>query len=89
MTNTLAPAPSEDVAPSKAGKAAKAWRAYRNGPNPAVPEDEFLKAHLPLVRSVIERIKALHPYQTPEIVAQSFSAGFAPYLDWIGAETGG
>ena len=61
MTNTLAPAPSEDVAPSKAGKAAKAWRAYRNGPNPTVPEDEFLKAHLPLVRSVIERIKASLP----------------------------
>jgi RNA polymerase sigma factor for flagellar operon FliA len=62
MTNTLAPAPSENAAaPSRATKATKAWRAYRNGPNAAVPEDEFLQAHLPLVRSVIERIKASLP----------------------------
>jgi len=47
------------------------------------------KTRSELFARVIERIKALHPYQTPEIVAQSFSAGFAPYLDWIGAETGG
>ncbi|HEX4118386.1 MAG TPA: divalent-cation tolerance protein CutA [Rhizomicrobium sp.] len=40
-----------------------------------------------LFSRVIERIKALHPYETPEIVAQNFSAGFQPYLDWIGAET--
>ena len=62
MTNTLAHAPSESAAaPVKATKAAKAWRAYSNGPTAGVPEDEFLKAHLPLVRSVIERIKASLP----------------------------
>jgi periplasmic divalent cation tolerance protein len=42
-----------------------------------------------LFSHVIERIKALHPYEMPEIVAQNFSAGFAPYLDWIKAETPG
>jgi len=45
------------------------------------------KTRSELFPRAIERIKALHPYETPEIVAQSFSAGFAPYLDWIGAET--
>ncbi len=45
------------------------------------------KTRSELFPRVIERIKALHPYETPEIVAQSFSAGFAPYLDWIETET--
>ena len=45
------------------------------------------KTRRKLFARVIERIKALHPYETPEIVAQNFTAGFAPYLDWIEAET--
>ena len=45
------------------------------------------KTRTELFVRVIERIKKLHPYETPEIVAQSFTAGFAPYLDWIEAET--
>ena len=45
------------------------------------------KTRADLFTLAIARIKALHPYETPEIVAQNFSAGFAPYLDWIGNET--
>ncbi len=47
------------------------------------------KTRSALFPRIIERIKALHPYETPEIVAQSLSAGFAPYLDWVEAETKG
>lgn len=36
----------------------------------------------------IARIKALHPYEVPEIVAQNFSTGFAPYLAWVAENTG-
>ncbi len=32
-------------------------------------------------------IRAHHPYELPEIVAVPLADGFAPYLDWIGAET--
>jgi RNA polymerase sigma factor for flagellar operon FliA len=39
----------------------QAWQAYRNGPAAAASEDEFLKAHLPLVARVIERMKASLP----------------------------
>ncbi len=39
----------------------QAWHAYRNGPTAATSEDEFLKAHLPLVKAVIERMKAALP----------------------------
>ena len=45
------------------------------------------KTRVHLFAGVIARIKALHPYETPEIVAQSFDAGFAPYLAWIETET--
>lgn len=47
------------------------------------------KTRSELFSLVIARIKALHPYETPEIAAQSFSASFAPYLDWIKTETKG
>jgi periplasmic divalent cation tolerance protein len=60
-----------------------------NGKMKHEPEVMLLaKTQSALFPRVIERIKALHPYETPEIVAQSFTAGFAPYLDWIAAETG-
>jgi periplasmic divalent cation tolerance protein len=47
------------------------------------------KTRAELYSRVIARIKALHPYETPEIVAQDFAAGFGPYLDWVGSETQG
>jgi periplasmic divalent cation tolerance protein len=36
---------------------------------------------------VEQAIRALHPYEVPEIVALPVVAGFAPYLRWIGDET--
>jgi len=33
------------------------------------------------------RVRALHPYEVPEIVALPVAAGFAPYLAWVAAET--
>jgi periplasmic divalent cation tolerance protein len=34
------------------------------------------------------RVRALHSYDTPAIVAWPIVAGDAAYLEWIGAETG-
>ena len=45
------------------------------------------KTRTDLFDRVIARIKALHPYEVPEIVAQEFAAGFLPYFDWIATET--
>jgi periplasmic divalent cation tolerance protein len=39
------------------------------------------------VAALIARVKALHPYQVPCIVAWPIAAGYQPYLDWISAET--
>jgi periplasmic divalent cation tolerance protein len=36
---------------------------------------------------VEQAIRALHPYEVPEIVAVAIDAGFEPYLRWIGDET--
>lgn len=37
----------------------------------------------------VERaIRAVHPYETPEIVETAISAGSAAYLEWIRTETG-
>jgi periplasmic divalent cation tolerance protein len=33
------------------------------------------------------RAKELHPYETPCIVALPLSAGYAPFLGWVGEET--
>ena len=34
-----------------------------------------------------QAIKALHPYELPEIIALPLSAGLPAYLDWIAQET--
>jgi periplasmic divalent cation tolerance protein len=34
-------------------------------------------------RRVEARIKALHPYELPEIISVGIDAGYAPYLSWI------
>jgi periplasmic divalent cation tolerance protein len=36
---------------------------------------------------VIRAIKAMHPYEVPEIIALPVIAGHAPYLDWVHEET--
>lgn len=53
-------------------------------------EPEVLLA-IKTVRSRYEelemRLKALHPYEVPEIIALPVLAGAAPYLAWLAAET--
>ena len=34
-------------------------------------------------------LKAIHPYDVPEILALPISAGLPSYLDWVAAETSG
>ena len=39
------------------------------------------------VDEIIDRIRSLHSYQCPCIVAWRLDGGNDPYLDWIGQET--
>lgn len=55
-----------------------------------VEEEEVLllcKTRLELFESrLIPAVRALHPYQVPEIIALPVQAGLKEYLDWIGEE---
>jgi periplasmic divalent cation tolerance protein len=33
--------------------------------------------------ALIRRVKALHPYSVPEIIALPLVGGSAPYLSWV------
>lgn len=46
-----------------------------------------IKTRRALYGRVEAAIRAGHPYELPEIVAVPLTDGFAPYLDWIAAET--
>ncbi|AEB11764.1 divalent-cation tolerance protein CutA [Marinithermus hydrothermalis] len=35
------------------------------------------------------RVRALHPYTVPEVIALPIQAGARPYLEWLAAETQG
>ena len=48
----------------------------------------LIKTRAVLFDSAIARIKEIHSYTVPEIVALPFSAGFAGYLNWIDEVTG-
>jgi len=48
----------------------------------------LIKTRSALFEKAAARIKAVHSYTVPEIVAMPFSAGFAGYLNWIEDVTG-
>jgi periplasmic divalent cation tolerance protein len=53
-------------------------------------DDEVLcliKTEAERFAALAERVKALHPYDVPEIIAVEIAAGSAEYLAWVSAET--
>lgn len=40
-----------------------------------------------LLDPLVERIRELHSYDLPEIIAIPIVGGYAPYLDWVREET--
>ena len=47
----------------------------------------LLKTHADRVEALIERVRALHGYDCPCIVALPVEQGHAPFLEWIRNET--
>jgi periplasmic divalent cation tolerance protein len=41
------------------------------------------KSRLPLMTQVIARVKSLHSYAVPEVIALPIVAGSGEYLDWV------
>jgi periplasmic divalent cation tolerance protein len=48
----------------------------------------LVKTRSALFDAAIAKIKSVHSYSVPEIVAMPFGAGFAGYLKWIDEMTG-
>jgi periplasmic divalent cation tolerance protein len=45
------------------------------------------KGRIDLLEQIEKRVKELHPYECPCIVAWPIVAGHQPYLDWLARET--
>ncbi len=43
----------------------------------------LIKTRQAVCEDVIQRVRTLHSYENPEIVALPISAGSAPYFDWL------
>jgi len=46
-----------------------------------------LKTRADRVDALAERLRALHPFDLPELVVLPVEGGLAPYLDWVRAES--
>jgi periplasmic divalent cation tolerance protein len=47
----------------------------------------IMKTRQNLAGNVIAALKAIHPYDVPEIIVFPVVAGHGPYLDWVYGET--
>ena len=47
----------------------------------------FIKTRKDLYNDLEARIREIHPYSLPEIIAFPIEKGLSPYLDWIAKET--
>jgi periplasmic divalent cation tolerance protein len=47
----------------------------------------IIKTRLEYLPALEAKIKSMHPYQVPEVIALSIVGGAAPYLDWLEKET--
>ncbi len=45
------------------------------------------KTRADLLPRLAERVRELHSYQVPEVLALPVSYGWPPYLEWVAAET--
>jgi len=49
----------------------------------------FIKTKASLFRRLEKRMKEIHPYSVPEIIALPVKKGSPEYLDWLDRETQG
>jgi periplasmic divalent cation tolerance protein len=49
----------------------------------------IIKTRQSLADTVIRALRAIHPYEVPEIIALPVITGHLPYLDWVHGETQG
>lgn len=47
----------------------------------------LLKTRRTLITAMAERLRALHPYEAPELIVLDVAAASSPYIDWILSST--
>jgi periplasmic divalent cation tolerance protein len=47
----------------------------------------IIKTRRTLADHAVRALKAMHPYEVPEIIVLPVAAGHLPYLDWVHGET--
>ncbi len=47
----------------------------------------IIKTRRDLAEQVIRALKAMHPYEVPEIIVLPVTSGYLPYLAWVHGET--
>ena len=45
-----------------------------------------IKTRADRIEALAERLRALHPYEVPELLVLPTAGGLAPYLDWVRVE---
>ncbi|MFC0679933.1 divalent-cation tolerance protein CutA [Lysobacter korlensis] len=48
----------------------------------------LIKTSAPRLDALSARIRALHPYELPEVIAVEAAGGLAPYLQWVVEQSG-
>ncbi|MGB7789083.1 divalent-cation tolerance protein CutA [Methanoregula sp.] len=65
----------------------RSWYRWKGG----FCDDEehllVLKTRKEMAETVIRELKALHPYEVPEIIVLPVTGGHLPYLAWVHEET--
>ena len=47
----------------------------------------LLKTRADAAGRLVARVRELHSYETPEIILLEVTGGYAPYLEWVAAQT--
>ncbi|MGE3724806.1 MAG: divalent-cation tolerance protein CutA [Candidatus Sericytochromatia bacterium] len=47
----------------------------------------IVKTRQTLLTALTARVRALHSYEVPEVIALPIVGGFEPYLKWLGSQT--
>jgi periplasmic divalent cation tolerance protein len=98
MYSTVSPSRSEDLSKRLLEKELVACvnilpvrSLYRWNGEPCDEEEHLLimKTRRNLADAVVRALKAMHPYEVPEIIALPVIAGHLPYHSWVEGETRG
>lgn len=49
----------------------------------------WVKTRFDLLPRLQDRLRQVHPYEVPEVIAMDISQGLPEYLSWVARETGG